>query len=160
MSLSLPTDDLSQNPILLVEPSTPTCKRISVAFQSVNLRLLTAATGAEALDMVHGLIVPALAIIELALPDMDGGELARKLYQSRRIPIIMLAYHADPPTIADLLNIVAEDFILKPFDERELVVRAIRLLPRALRNHIGDPRGGLETQKRIDHARGQFKLAN
>lgn len=132
MSLSPTFHDLSHNLILLVEPNASIRRKIYAAFHQVNLRLLTVATGVEALDIIHGLVIPTLAIVGMNLPDMDGSELASNLSQNYHIPLILTAYHADPSTVTDLLDHAVENFIYKPFDEGELLARTIRLLPRPL----------------------------
>ncbi|MFN8446688.1 MAG: response regulator [Caldilineaceae bacterium] len=136
MSAAHPSKDVSQNLLLHVEPSAAIRRKVSAAFHQVNLRLLTVATGVEAIDIIHGLTIPTLAIIEMNLPDMDGIELALHFSRNHHIPIILTAYHADPSTVAELLDHTAEDFVYKPFDERELVARARRLLPRSLRHRL------------------------
>ncbi len=132
MSVSLPFYDLSQKLILLVEPNESIRRKVYAAFHQANLRLLTVATGVEALDVIHGLVIPTLAMVEINLPDMNGSELASTLAHRYHIPLILTAYHAEPSTVAELLDHSAEDFVYKPFDERELLARAIRLLTRPL----------------------------
>ena len=61
---------------------------------------------------------------------MNGMELATQLYKRKALPIIMTAYHAEVETVVNLLDLVAEDFIKKPFAEREMVARVMRLLPK------------------------------
>ena len=124
----------TQDPILIVEPLTETRVRMARALQRSRLRTLAVSGGKDAVDLVRGLSIPALAIVELSLPDMSGIELATKLQKIKRFPIIFTASQAEPQAIADLLDLVAEDFVAKPIDERELVARVQRILVRRAKN--------------------------
>lgn len=115
--------------VLLVEPVADIRNRIAAAMKRTNVRLLAAESGQAALNIASRIEHPTLAVIELTLPDMQGIELARKLYRQRPLPIIMTGYPPDPLTVVIMLDQIAEDFVKKPFDERELVVRMLRLLP-------------------------------
>lgn len=127
-----PYSDSSANQplILLVEPMADLRSRIAEAMKRTNVRLLAAESGKAALEIVHRVEWPTLAVIELTLPDMKGADLARTLYRHRPLPLIMTGYQVEPLTVTLLLDQLAEDFVHKPFDERELVVRMLRLLPR------------------------------
>ena len=119
--------------ILLVDPSSTFRQKVSTAFQNTSFRLLAASTALNALKIVSSLEQPALAIVEIKLPDMNGLELARRLYKIKPLPIIMTTTSSDTLTTVSALTLVAEDVMRKPFDERELVARAIRLLSRVVR---------------------------
>ena len=119
--------------ILLVDPSSTFRQKVSTAFQNTSFRLLAASTALNALKIVSSLEQPALAIVEIKLPDMNGLELARRLYKIKPLPIIITTTSSDTLTTVSALTLVAEDVMRKPFDERELVARAIRLLSRVVR---------------------------
>ncbi|MFN8446690.1 MAG: response regulator [Caldilineaceae bacterium] len=120
--------------ILLVEPMADLRNRIATAMKRTSLRLLAAESGKSALNIASRIEMPTLAVIELVLPDMRGIELAQKLYRQKPLPIIMTGYQADPMTIMMILDQLGEDFVQKPFDERELVARILRLLPSRFRS--------------------------
>lgn len=115
--------------ILFVEPMAHIRNRVAVAMKLTNMRLLAVENGKTALDIVQRVEMPTLAVIELALPDMKGVEVARRLYRYRPLPIIMTGYLPDPSAIVVMLDQIAEDFVQKPYDARELVARMLRLLP-------------------------------
>src|SRR5438105_2787749 len=93
-------------------------------FQTANAR-----TGAEALDMIAN-STPALVILDIMLPDIDGWEVCREIRKNSDVPIIMLtAREGDEDKIVGL-EIGADDYVTKPFVPRELVARAKAILRR------------------------------
>ncbi|TAK50293.1 MAG: response regulator transcription factor [Xanthobacteraceae bacterium] len=83
-------------------------------------------------DFLHRLRseVPALCIIDLGLPDMDGIELVRKVRQNRGCPIMILTgrHHVTDRILG--LELGADDYVVKPFEPREVVARINSILRR------------------------------
>jgi DNA-binding response OmpR family regulator len=73
---------------------------------------------------------PALIIIDLMMPGMDGFELARRIKRIADLPIIMLSAVDASEAKVSALEQYAEDYITKPFDPDELVARVQRVLRR------------------------------
>lgn len=88
-----------------------------------------AATGAEALAAGGA----DLVLLDLGLPDLDGREVCRRLRQRSGVPIIVVSARADEVDRVLLLEIGADDYVVKPFGFRELVARI-----RAVRRRTGD----------------------
>ena len=75
---------------------------------------------------------PALAILDLMLPGIDGLEVCRRLRLLRAdLPVIMLTARGDEDDRILGLQVGADDYVSKPFSPRELVLRAQSLLRRA-----------------------------
>jgi two-component system KDP operon response regulator KdpE len=77
---------------------------------------------------------PSVVITDLAMPNMDGLELCRKLRQSSNVPIIVLSVRGEEKTKVEALDIGADDFVTKPFGMEELLARiraALRRKPAA-----------------------------
>ena len=92
--------------------------------------MVRAAGGREALEAV-GRELPALAIVDLMMPGMDGFTLAQRLRQHADLPIIMLtAIDTEEQKIAGLTH-YADDYVTKPFSYGELLARIRNLLARA-----------------------------
>ena len=107
---------------------------------------LTAALqdGAQALEAVHRL-QPALLVLDLMLPGMDGLEVCRRLRaEASPIPIIMLTARDEDVDKIVGLEIGADDYMTKPFNPRELVARVRAQLRR-------DERSGTPTSHSQDH---------
>ena len=89
---------------------------------SPDLRVIEAATGREAIDRAAG-EDPALVILDLGLPDMEGIAVCREIRRWSSATIIVLsARHADTEKAA-LLDAGADDYVTKPFSNVELMAR-------------------------------------
>jgi DNA-binding response OmpR family regulator len=82
----------------------------------------TAALGAPAADLV---------LLDLGLPDLDGREVCRRLRMESRTPIIVVTARDDEVDHVMLLEMGADDYVVKPFRFRELVARIRAVLRRA-----------------------------
>jgi two-component system KDP operon response regulator KdpE len=75
---------------------------------------------------------PSLVITDLAMPNMGGLELCRKLRQTSEVPIIVLSVRGEEKTKVEALDAGADDYVTKPFGMDELLARiraALRRLP-------------------------------
>ncbi len=66
---------------------------------------------------------PALVITDLAMPNVDGLELCRRLRAVSEVPIIVLSVRGDEKTKVEALNLGADDYVTKPFGMDELLAR-------------------------------------
>ena len=74
---------------------------------------------------------PDLVITDLAMPNMDGLELCRRLRAISQVPIIILSAKGEEPIKVEALDIGADDFVTKPFGIDELLARLRAALRRA-----------------------------
>jgi two-component system alkaline phosphatase synthesis response regulator PhoP len=91
--------------------------------------VITAEDGRMALT-VYRHEKPALVILDLGLPGMDGLDVARTLRRDSDVPIIMLTARVDETDKLIGLELGADDYITKPFSPRELVARVRAVLRR------------------------------
>jgi DNA-binding response OmpR family regulator len=92
--------------------------------------VISAADGAEALQKVKAQR-PALVILDIMLPQVDGWEVCRRLRQAEDdVPIIMLTARGDDVDKIVGLELGADDYVVKPFNPRELVARVKAVLRR------------------------------
>jgi two-component system KDP operon response regulator KdpE len=73
---------------------------------------------------------PALVIVDLMMPGMDGFELCRRIKRMVDLPIIVLSAVDASEAKVSALEMYAEDYVTKPFDPDELVARVQRVLRR------------------------------
>jgi two-component system KDP operon response regulator KdpE len=97
-----------------------------------------AETGSEALKWVT-LKQPDLIILDLGLPDMDGGELLERLRAWSSVPLIVLSVRSNEAEKVRLLESGADDYVVKPFGMAELLARAHAALRRRVRASTGEP---------------------
>lgn len=89
----------------------------------------TAGHAREGLDALDT-FAPALVILDLMLPDIDGFEACREIRRRGATPMIMLTARADVADRVAGLEIGADDYLAKPFEPRELVARIQAVLRR------------------------------
>ncbi|HEV7683181.1 MAG TPA: response regulator transcription factor [Pyrinomonadaceae bacterium] len=82
---------------------------------------------------------PDLVVTDLAMPNMDGLELCRKLRAVSQVPIIILSAKGEEKIKVEALDIGADDFVTKPFGFDELLARIRASLRRAKSQPVGEP---------------------
>jgi two-component system OmpR family response regulator len=88
---------------------------------------------------------PDVIILDLMLPGEDGLTLCRQLRTNGNIPVIMLTARGEPADRVVGLELGADDYVVKPFDPRELVARVHTVLRRARGD--GKPGGAGESER-------------
>lgn len=118
--------------ILIVEDDKHISKLIKFNLEKANYECVAAATGEKALAALGNQPFD-LIMLDLMLPGMDGFEVCRAIRQTektRGIPVIMLtAKSAETDRIVGL-ELGADDYIVKPFSPRELILRIKAVLKR------------------------------
>lgn len=119
--------------ILVVDDEPEAVELLEFNLTKAGYRVLTAADGAQALQKARtGL--PALILLDIMLPELDGFEICRMLRRdpaTARIPIIMLTAKAAEMDRVIGLELGADDYVTKPFSIRELLLRIKKRLERA-----------------------------
>ena len=91
-----------------------------------------AATAAEARSRL-AVEIPDLVLLDIMMPGEDGLSLCRHLVESRQLPVIFITARGEATDRIVGLEIGADDYVVKPFDPRELVARIRSVLRRASR---------------------------
>jgi DNA-binding response OmpR family regulator len=117
--------------LILVVDDEPKIVRLARDFLEKNgFRVISAGDGASALAMARR-EKPALIVLDLLLPGMDGREVCRALRRESDTPILMLTALAEESDQVAGLELGADDYITKPFSPRALVARVRAALRRA-----------------------------
>jgi DNA-binding response OmpR family regulator len=82
-----------------------------------------ASTGAEALAVTRGRPAPDTVLLDVALPDLSGVEVARRIRAGSNVPIIMLTARRNEIDKITGLDAGADDYVTKPFSHGELLAR-------------------------------------
>ena len=115
--------------ILVVEDEASIASFVSLYLKNAGYDVRAVSTGGAALTQVAA-ESPALIILDLMLPDVDGIEICRRIRKTSDVPILMLtARDAVEDKIAGL-DTGADDYLVKPFALGELLARARALLRR------------------------------
>jgi two-component system alkaline phosphatase synthesis response regulator PhoP len=124
----LVVDDEKENRDALTEIFTP------------DFEVHTARDGVEALEKAEALL-PALIILDIRMPRMDGFQACLKLRQketTQRIPIIFLTSHNEPEQESFGLELGADDFVGKPFNKEVLKARVNKRLTGPTQDFMGE----------------------
>src|ERR1041384_2210692 len=98
-----------------------------------------AATGAEAIRTAT-LRPIDLTIVDLGLPDVDGSEVVERIRSWSSVPIIVLSVRSSEAEKVKLLELGADDYVVKPFGMAELLARVRVALRRQMRAVTGEPK--------------------
>lgn len=106
--------------------------------------VIDAADGQAALAAVESGL-PDLAVLDLMLPGMDGLTLAERLRDLGPLPIVMLTAKGETSDRIQGLELGADDYIVKPFSPREVVLR-VKAVLRRLETNLGETGEAIESQ--------------
>lgn len=117
--------------ILLVEDDALAARAITMALKTASAVVDQSDTGEEALELARHYDYD-LVILDLMLPDMDGYEVVRRLRASKcDIPVLILSGLSRPQAKVKGLSLGADDFLVKPFDNAELLARVNAIVRRS-----------------------------
>src|SRR3954452_19872027 len=121
---------MSGSTILVVDDERNIVQLARLYLRNEGFQVEAAANGREALDKVRQ-TSPALILLDLMMPEMDGWEVCKQLRKTSDVPIIMLTARDDDIDKVVGLELGADDYVTKPFNPRELVARVKAVLRRA-----------------------------
>ena len=116
--------------VLIVEDDARIANWVKIYFERAGFSADVAHDGLTGLNMAR-FLRPDLIVLDLMLPRLDGVELCRILRRESDVPIIMLTAREAPSERVLGLDSGADDYIVKPFDPKEVIARADAVLRRA-----------------------------
>ena len=123
---------MSQPPRILVVDDEPQLARVlRTGLKTHGYDVRVAADGVSALETSFGDWNPDLVVTDLAMPNLDGLELCRRLRELSQLPIIVLSVRGEEKTKVKALDAGADDYVTKPFGMDELLARVRAQLRRA-----------------------------
>src|SRR5215218_606115 len=115
--------------VLVVEDDVDIADVLRRSLRNEGYEVRTSADGTEALDVAAGFF-PDLVVLDLGLPGLDGIEVCRRLRSDGDVPILMLTARAETEDRVTGLDSGADDYLVKPFERKELLARIRALLRR------------------------------
>jgi DNA-binding response OmpR family regulator len=128
----------SGQPILVVDDDAKIVRLVRMYLEREGFRVVEASDGRSALAAI-ALEAPALVVLDLMLPEVDGLSIVRAVRRTDQTPIVMLSARG---TTADRIAGLAEgadDYLPKPFSPAELVIRIKRILARSTGIAVAPP---------------------
>jgi two-component system KDP operon response regulator KdpE len=141
--------------ILVVDDEPQITRVLRATLSSHGYSIHTAGDGDEALEIMREWM-PDLIITDLAMPNMEGTELCRRVRAKWTVPIIVLSVRGEEKSKIEALDSGADDYVTKPFAPKELLARVRAILRRAgmppvsrdvTRIDVGDFSIDLETRR-------------
>jgi len=115
--------------VLVVEDDEAIADVLRRSLRGEGYEVLTSGDGVEALDAADG-FVPDLVVLDLGLPRLDGVEVCKQLRARSDVPILILTARTETEDRVGGLDSGADDYLVKPFERRELLARIRALLRR------------------------------
>ena len=137
-----------QESVLVVDDEESVRKLLQRILEEAGYNVVTAANGQEALDKVEQLKI-GVVLLDIKMPVMSGMEVLRRLAAERPgICVIMSTAVRDAETAVEAMKLGAYDYIIKPFNRDDVVVKVRRAI--AKRNlQLEDERHRLDLEKRV-----------
>jgi two-component system phosphate regulon response regulator PhoB len=123
---------MEKSTILVVEDDVDILQLVAHNLKAADFNVLTAQEGYEALSVAKKHL-PQLVILDIMLPGLDGFEVCKELRRSpttRNIPILMLTAKGEEVDRIVGMELGADDYVVKPFSPRELILRVRAILRR------------------------------
>jgi len=111
--------------ILIVDDNRKNLKLLGQILKAEDYRITVAQNGVKALSVVNAKH-PDLILLDIVMPKMNGFETCRELKkntETREIPVIFLSSKTDKKNVIDGLKLGAVDYVTKPFNTEELLIR-------------------------------------
>jgi two-component system, OmpR family, response regulator len=144
--------NLQTKTILVVDDDPHIRDVICFALQKASYSFEVATNGKEALDKA-ALFNPALIVLDIGLPELDGLDVCRHLRKTSEVPILFLSARDDEIDRIVGLELGADDYVTKPFSPRELIARVGAILKR-----YGSPLADAESQQETTLRQGNLTL--
>lgn len=122
---------LKDKPILIVDDEIEILTMIRSIFERAGYtQIMTASSGKAALE-IFTQKMPAMVILDVLMPGIDGFELLKEIREVSKIPVLMLTAKGEPEDRFTGFELGADDYLVKPFLPKELLLRVYAILNRA-----------------------------
>ena len=116
--------------VLLVDDEPDLLRAVRLYLEDQGYTVFTAESGREALEQVRTKL-PDLVVLDVRMPGLDGFQTLERLRESSAVPVIMLTVQGEEADKVRGLRLGADDYVTKPFSQRELAARIGAVLRRA-----------------------------
>jgi two-component system OmpR family response regulator len=124
------------NKILVVDDDQNICDLLTLYLEKEGYTVVCANDGLEALEVYRD-ENPDLIILDIMLPGMDGKDVCKQIKRKDDVPILMLSAKAETFDKVLCLELGADDYVVKPFEAKELVARVKAIIRRTKGNQSG-----------------------
>jgi two-component system KDP operon response regulator KdpE len=108
--------------ILVIDDEEPTVQLLGMLLERRGYEVIKALRAEDGLRKAYR-THPDLVLLDIMMPDMDGWEVCRRLRELSDVPIVFLTARTDIKDVVKGLEMGADDYVIKPYDNDELVAR-------------------------------------
>ncbi len=120
---------MPNNKVLIVDDDAHIAELIKLYLEKEEYQTIVASNGAKALQLFKE-EAPSIVILDVMMPEMDGWQVCREIRRISNIPIIMLTAKGETFDKVLGLELGADDYMVKPFEPKELIARVKAVLRR------------------------------
>jgi len=115
--------------ILVIDDDIAITELMSMLLKTFGFDVIATNIGAEGVRIAKE-SQPSVILLDLMMPDMDGWQVCKAIRQTSNVPILILSAINDPRMVASVLDVGADDFLVKPVPSGVLVANIKKLLRR------------------------------
>lgn len=123
--------------VLIVEDDTNIAELLHLYLEKEGFETTVASDGGSGVELFHS-FGPDLILLDIMLPVMDGWSVCKKIREESKVPIIMLTAKGETMDKVSGLEMGADDYIVKPFEMKEVIAR----IHAVMRRFGGEEEGG------------------
>ncbi len=147
--------------VLVIEDENAICNFITAILESNGYQVVKTNTGKEGISMSIS-YSPDIILLDLGLPDIDGVEVLKSIRGWSMIPIVVVSARGHEREKVEVLDLGADDYIVKPFGTSELLARirtALRHSPRSMGGEANGAEKVTVGELEIDYGKRTVLLA-
>ena len=126
---------MSLGKILVVDDDKNICELLRLYLEKEGYNVILSHDGSEAVVKFNALS-PDLILLDVMLPGLDGWQVCREIRKKSNVPIIMLTAKGETFDKVLGLELGADDYLVKPFDTKEIIARVKAVLRRIDQNNV------------------------
>lgn len=146
---------MANEKILVVDDDTNICELLRLYLTKEGYQVTTANDGEEGLDKFNQ-VKPDMVLLDVMMPKMDGLEVCRRIRKLGNTPVMMLTAKGETFDKVLGLELGADDYVVKPFDAKEVVAR----VKAVLRRTQGKNGNAEESKKVVTYDKLEINIAN
>jgi two-component system KDP operon response regulator KdpE len=143
--------------ILIIDDEETTVQLIAILLERRNYKTVKAYSAEEGLRLAYR-HQPDLVLLDIMMPDMDGWEVCKRLREMSDVPIIFLTARDETTDIVKGLEMGADDYVVKPYNNEELVARVRAHLRRSPRPNMSEELSFNNGEFRINFMNREVKV--
>jgi len=143
--------------ILVIDDEETTVQLIAILLERRDYKVVKAYSAEEGLRLAYR-HQPDLVLLDIMMPDMDGWDVCKRLREMSDVPIIFLTARDETADIVKGLEMGADDYVVKPYNNEELVARVRAHLRRSPRPNMSEELSFNNGEFRINFMNREVKV--